>query len=191
MAEKSSILEHNIETLLNFAHVKDYEIYLYDENGDDIPLAQYVANHCELHCTAEDILNDGCQDCMLCVGGILNIVAIQAAEIKIRYEKIAAENAALHERLEKAVELPKLGDKVCRFYRRQESGEIWILEGKVIKVEINKNGTLIYIANLPSFYLTKSMIGNLKNEYIDLEAYYFCPKEAAEAKLKELQGAEE
>lgn len=97
--------------------------------------------------------------------------------------------AELEDKIESGelVELPQLGDTACRFYRKS-TGEIFAIEDRVIKIEINRKGTLIYFTNLPNFYLNKNHIGDLSKNYIDLECWYFTKKSQAEAKLKELQG---
>ena len=77
----------NLETLLNYAYVKDGEVYLRYANGKtDVNLAEYI---CHLaaekgcgHHTKEDVLNgDVCMACD-CEVAILNTVAIQAAELR-------------------------------------------------------------------------------------------------------------
>lgn len=84
------------------------------------------------------------------------------------------------------IELPcKVGDTVCKYYK-VENG-IKIYSGTVVKIEMRKNGVLIYITNLPNFYYEKAFIGDLTKGYIDTTCYYFCPIEEAEKRLKEIQ----
>ena len=96
--------------------------------------------------------------------------------------------AELEDKIEqgKLIELPcKVGDTVCKYYK-VENG-IKIYSGTVTKIEMRKNGILIYITNLPNFYYEKSFIVELRNKYIDTTCYYFCSVKEAEKRLKELQ----
>ena len=76
------------------------------------------------------------------------------------------------------------GDIVCKYYKVENGVKIY--SGTVIKIEMRKNGILIYITNLPNFYYEKAFIGDLTRGYIDTTCYYFCPVEEAEKRLKEL-----
>ena len=102
--------------------------------------------------------------------------------------KIVTRLAKLEDKIENGtlIELPcKVGDTVCKYYKVEN--DIKIYSGTVTKIEMRKNGILIYITNLPNFYYEKSFIGDLTNKCIDTTCYYFCPVKEAEAKLKELQ----
>ena len=104
---------NNVESMLNFAYVKDKEVYLRYANGEEEKrLAEYIAElatakGCE--CTAEDVSNEICGECD-CEVAILNILAIQAAELRHRL-------AELEDKIEsgKLVELPciELFDTFC------------------------------------------------------------------------------
>lgn len=81
----------NLEHLLNFAHAKNGEVYIYNEDGNEERLASYVAALCTSKLSADDILNGDCFECdFACSAGVLNFCAIQAAELRerlIRQEK--------------------------------------------------------------------------------------------------------
>lgn len=84
------------------------------------------------------------------------------------------------------IELPcKVGDTVCKYYK-VENG-IKIYSGTVTKIEMRKNGIMIYITTLPNFYYDKAFIGDLNKAFIDTTCYYFCPVKEAEKRLKELR----
>lgn len=89
----------NVEHLLNFAHAKNGEVYIYNEDGNEDRLASYVAALCTSKLSADDILNGDCFECdFACAAGVLNFCAIQAAELReklIRQEKerLAAQEA--------------------------------------------------------------------------------------------------
>jgi hypothetical protein len=88
------------------------------------------------------------------------------------------------------IELPcKVGDTVCKYYA--SGNAIKLMSGTVSKIEMRKNGILIYITTLPNFYYEKAFIGDLTKGYIDTTCYYFCPVEEAEKRLRELQGDKE
>ena len=65
--------EDNVETMLNYAHSKDKEVFIYDEQGNEVKLTEYIAKHAQEECevTAEDIMEGCCFWCMDCPLGIL------------------------------------------------------------------------------------------------------------------------
>lgn len=76
--------------LFSYVHPKGDELYIYDEQDNDVPLAEYVAKHCacnaDMQITAKDFIGgdicaECCADCEGCPAGILNFVAIQAAAL--------------------------------------------------------------------------------------------------------------
>ena len=82
----------NYAALLNFAYAKDGEVYLRYVNGEhDVNLAEYICHlaaekGCGTH-TKEDVLNgDICFVCD-CEVAVLNVVAVQAAEMRERLRK--------------------------------------------------------------------------------------------------------
>lgn len=89
MSEQTNL--ENVEHLLNFAHAKNGEVYIYNEDGNEERLASYVAALCTSKLSADDILNGDCFECdFACAAGVLNFCAIQAAELReklIRKEK--------------------------------------------------------------------------------------------------------
>lgn len=97
MSEQTNL--ENLEHLLNFAHAKNGEVYIYNEDGNEDRLASYVAALCTSKLSADDILNGDCFECDFpCSAGVLNFCAIQAAELReklIRQEKerLAAQEA--------------------------------------------------------------------------------------------------
>ena len=84
----------NIERLLNYAHGKDGEVYIYDEEGNEVRLAEYVSRHCEIGYSADEIIDDPCMDCLECVAGTLNQIAIQAAELRNKLKKYESKDNA-------------------------------------------------------------------------------------------------
>lgn len=48
--------EDNVETMLNYAHSKDKEVFIYDEQGNEVKLTEYIAKHAQEECevTAEE-----------------------------------------------------------------------------------------------------------------------------------------
>ena len=78
----------NYGFILNFARVKDREVVLsYADGEEDVNLCEYIAELATkkgCFCTADDVRNSGaCSECD-CEVSILNIVAIQAAELRER-----------------------------------------------------------------------------------------------------------
>ena len=105
-------------------------------------------------------------------------------------ETLEAENAALRERLEKAVELPcKTGDKVyIPWAWDNQSG---IVEASVVTIRLYPY-TRKYETRLETDSLTfaqKYQYGNFNDK--DFGTLIFTTREAAEARLKELQGGKE
>lgn len=81
MSEQTNF--ENLERLLNFAHAKNGEVYIYNEDGNEERLASYVAALCTSKLSADDILNGDCFECdFACSAGVLNFCAIQAAELR-------------------------------------------------------------------------------------------------------------
>lgn len=84
----------------------------------------------------------------------------------------------------------KVGDKVCKFNARS-NGDIWVLEAKCLKIDINKKGTLFTFSTLVSRYLEEDFFADINGEFIETDKYYVCDREEAEKKLKELKGEKE
>ncbi len=96
-----------------------------------------------------------------------------AAALKAYIAHLEAENAALHERLSKAVELPcKVGDTVYEII----DGEI--RETEVIQLEIDNMG----------LWITIRMGFGVSTVLFNKVARIYLTREAAETRLKELQG---
>ena len=104
---------NNTETMLNYAYAKDGYVHLsYADGEEDIRLTEYLCRVAhEIGCefaTEENILNgDTCLECD-CKVSILNVLAIQAAELRERLKKYEdAEEQGL------LVRLPcKVGDTI-------------------------------------------------------------------------------
>ena len=60
--------QSNVETMLNYARCKDKEVFVYDEQGNDVKLTEYIAKHAQEECevTAEDVMEGCCFECMDC-----------------------------------------------------------------------------------------------------------------------------
>ena len=168
--------EDNVETMLNYAHCKDKEVFIYDEQGNEVKLTEYIANHAQEECgvTAEDIMEGCCFECMDCPLGILNTIAIQAAELHYRL-------AELEDKIEtgKLVELPlKVGDTVY-------SVNFIFRDG----YEIDKKGNErpVYSSGWPIHEekITDKNIYKMCDLYVNDKVY--TTREAAEEKLKELE----
>ena len=83
----------NVEHLLNYAHAKNGEVYIYNEDGNEERLASYVAALCTSKLSADDILNGDCFECdFACSAGVLNFCAIQAAELREKLTEARARN---------------------------------------------------------------------------------------------------
>lgn len=86
--------QSNVEKMLNYARCKNKEVFIYDEQGNDVKLTEYIAKHAQEECevTAEDIMEGCCFECMNCPLGILNTLAIQAAELRHRLAEFEDKN---------------------------------------------------------------------------------------------------
>lgn len=106
--------------------------------------------------------------------------------------RLQAENAALRERLEKAVELKvKIEDTV--FMPWTYDGVFGIAELRVCAIHFLYDGSIIYSTDLDTDndigFLSKYSYGNFLQE--EFGSRIFNNPEAAEARLRELQGGEE
>ena len=132
MKDKKSIINiDSIGKIMSYANGKDGEVYIYDEKGNDVPLAEYVAKHCaykeDMEVTAEYILSgDLCMGCEMCTAGILNIVAIQAVTL---YDLLKKRN--------NAIPPVKIGD-IILIKNKMGSGEL--LPWRVDRIEIYDKG---------------------------------------------------
>lgn len=80
----------NVSAMLNFAYAKDKRVTLRCLNGGevDVDLCDYIEKQCRelgFDCCvcAPDVMEGACMECD-CVLAVLNIVAIQAAELRAR-----------------------------------------------------------------------------------------------------------
>lgn len=102
MSEQTNL--ENVEHLLNFAHAKNGEVYIYNEDGNEDRLASYVAALCTSKLSTEDILNGDCFECDFpCAAGVLNFCAIQAAELREKLIRQKKERLAEREAYGKLV----------------------------------------------------------------------------------------
>ena len=110
--------------------------------------------------------------------------AALSMESKMRADRLEAENAALRERLEKAVELPvKLGDTVFFFDFNKNK----VQQGKVIGIRWN-----YFTPSNPIWVIVQYDIPMIKRD-CDIEVWLsmvFTTREAAFARLAELKGGE-
>ena len=150
----------NIGKFMSYAHGKDNEVYIYDEKGNDIPLAEYVAKHCvnnDMEVKAEDILTgDICMHCDMCTAGILNFVAIQAATL---YSRLVA----LEDKIESGelISTKELGNTEIEFFTKHNAE----VKKRAIKEFIAKFNENLVI----SFSLTDSVdtIADRVSECVD------------------------
>ena len=132
----------NVERLLNYAHGKNDEVYIYDEEGDEVRLAEYVSKHCEMGYSADEIMDNPCMDCFECVAGTLNQVAILAAELRAklaRYEERSAEgNAGMkYNRLtDKSFGVTKNKISLDSNFRGAALVQLWTLENAIESGEL-------------------------------------------------------
>lgn len=169
--------QSNVETMLNYARCKDKEVFIYDEQGNEVKLTEYIAKHAQEECevTAEDVMEGCCFECMDCPLGVLNTVAIQAAELRHRLSE-------LEDKLEAGtlVELPcKVGDTFYsvdfifsdgyEFDKKGHEKAVHFSGWKIIKTEVTEKN----IYRICDMYVSGKI---------------FETREAAEARLKELEG---
>ena len=105
-------------------------------------------------------------------------------------ERLTAENAALRERLDKAVELKaKAGDVIYMPWKYDGNAAVATL--RIIDIHF-RNSRFVYITNLVSdsvIYLAKYKYGIFRNE--DFDSIVFTDRSEAEARLAELKGSRE
>ena len=137
------LAEENIE--YDAAFSAKFYMEEYDEQGNEVKLTEYIAKHAQEECevTAEDVMEGCCFECMDCPLGILNTIAIQAAELRHRLSE-------LEDKLEEGtlVELPcKVGDTVYIVGRKYRAGsyESFINTGKFRYSDIEKFGDIVFI----------------------------------------------
>ena len=120
----------NFSAMMNFAYAKNGETYLsYADGEKDVNLAEYIATVAREHGCSEitntDVLDGACLECD-CPIAVLNVAAIQAAELRARLEQY--EDAEAEGRL---VMLPcKIGDTVHQILRTKD-GRRYIRLAKV------------------------------------------------------------
>lgn len=172
---------NNTEAMLNYAYAKDGYVHLsYADGEEDVRLTEYLCRAAqEIGCefaTEENILNgDTCLECD-CKVSILNVLAIQAAELR--------------ERLKKYEDAEEQGLFVRPPYKLGQ--EVWVISsgGKVCRGEITKIEENIYTE--PTTWLTVEFDSDLVNRYeyssrIDLmiDKVVFLTQEAAEKALED------
>lgn len=85
----------HLETMLNYAYVKDERAVLrYGDGEDDIDLCEYISREsAEKYCehSAEEVMAGSCIECD-CPFAILYVVATQAAELRERLKDIEGGN---------------------------------------------------------------------------------------------------
>lgn len=172
--------QSNVETMLNYARCKDKEVFIYDEQGNEVKLTEYIAKHAQEECevTAEDVMEGCCFECMDCPLGILNTIAIQAAELRHRLSE-------LEDKLEEGtlVELPCNKGQTIYMVDDYRHKEVW--KGVCDKVEFKQisAGQEFYVyATFEDAYTVRPRVFTNKTMN-DL----CLTREAAEARLKELE----
>ncbi len=155
----------NLETMLNYAYDKNGEVYLrYADGEPDVSLCEYVSKLANARCceaTPSEVMEGKCLHCD-CETGILNIIAIQAAELRHRLTE-------LENKLESGelLELPKYGDTY------------WYIGGGVPEPVVVTSVEVKRDQSVTRVYAYKGNWGGLVGE-IMLPTY-----EQAEARLKE------
>ena len=84
--------ETNLQTLLNYAFAKDQRVVLaYADGEDNIDLCEYISREAShrfgCNMTKDDVMDGGCGECD-CPLTVLNITAVQAAELRGRLKMI-------------------------------------------------------------------------------------------------------
>lgn len=117
--------------------------------------------------------------------------AALSMENKMRADRLEVENAALRERLEKAVELKAKRLDVI-YMPWVYDGNFGIATLQIIGIDLRTNGEIAYITNLESdsiIYLAKYSYGIFYNA--DFDHIVFTDRSKAEALLAELKGGKE
>ncbi len=83
------------KTITNYAHSKDGEIYIYDSEGKEIALAEYMRQHCELNKDMEVTVNDMlggelCAGCSGCPMFTLMLACMQVSRLRAEKDKLEA-----------------------------------------------------------------------------------------------------
>lgn len=174
--------QNNKDFLLNFAFVKDGEVYLrgMGDDGEEIRLCDYIAiratseKGCER--TPQDILDGACNECH-CELAALNIVAVQAVELRNRL-------AELEDKIKSDTlfEFPCKPSDIVYYVTEVDDGEsiyYTILNGVVDCFNI-ETGCKEFLARYD---------GGLTywHNFLDFGKKVFTDKSQAEARLKELQ----
>ena len=122
-----------------------------------------------------------CKECPFDSIGKACGIELAKAEIGL-IERLQAENAALRERLSRAVEIPcRVGDKVYCIHRMSNPE---MLEWQVNEIRITDHNYMLQLGRAG----TKDYRNEASQFY---GKWWFTTREAAEARLKELQGEEE
>lgn len=170
--EQKEILGKHENRILNFAHVKDGWCYIYGDDGEEIDLNEFLAKHCPMGCDVELFREQGCSECASCPLSALEVAAIQAAELR--------------ERLSRAVEFPcKIGDKIYIINTKDRKKQQW----KVCQCVVNVVALAKIRNDLPLVFRVRVKYKNGREYTIGRNA--FLTKEAAEARLKELEADDE
>lgn len=79
----------NMETLLNYAYDKDENVHLrYADEKYDVALHEFIAKNCPAEESADEIMEGACFECDVdCTYGLINSIAIQAAELRGRLKE--------------------------------------------------------------------------------------------------------
>lgn len=79
----------NMETLLNYAYDKDENVHFrYADEKYDVALHEFIAKNCPAEESADEIMEGACFDCDAdCTYGLINSIAIQAAELRGRLKE--------------------------------------------------------------------------------------------------------
>lgn len=84
--------QKNSDMQMNYAYAKDFQVVLrYAGGEEDVPLTEYIAKcakekGCELVTPHAVLFGDSCCECD-CPLAVLNVVAIQAAELRSRLKE--------------------------------------------------------------------------------------------------------
>jgi len=165
--------ETNFHTILNYAYAENGRVmFRYADGEEGVDLCSYIARHAQkdFHCdvSPDDVMNgDDCVECD-CPLAILNTVATQAAELRVRLKSY--EDA---EEKKKIVKLPvKIGDEVWCI--RNVKGKNVSQNGIVHEMFFNEAMELIIVAR----YVARGIFGEK----------VFLTKEEADAAIRRKYG---
>lgn len=129
-------------------------------------------------------IDEVCDDCLVFAVGV-NRMWFEYSDYGTKW--LAYKNKEQAECKGEIVKLPcKVGDDVCIFDKH--GNEIIVHDYTVKKIQCDHLGICLTLYPSMKIRLDEWLIGDLSKDYLDLQSIYFCTKEQAEARLRELRG---